>query len=78
MKKKLWVTRDYMGYSVWDKRPSKAYHGGSLFYFGSIYNKHEDMDIYELKKALHGCDVKLEMNQMKRIELTIKAEVKEL
>ena len=78
MKKKLWVSRDYMGYSIWEKRPSKANHGGHPFYHGSIYYVHEDMNEDDFKKALHGCTVKLAMNQLKHIELTITAEVKEI
>jgi hypothetical protein len=74
MKKKLWVSRDKDGYCIWTKKPKMI----NTTYDGDIWGGYQDLDEIDLIQALYGCSVPLKLNQLKRIELTITAEVKEI
>jgi hypothetical protein len=82
MKKKLWVSRDKDGYTLWDDKPifrngiyEETLTATPVKVIGLVY---VDMTEADFKSAFFAFDIKLAMNQLKRIELTIKAEVKEI
>jgi len=79
--RKLWVSRDRDGYNISEQKLTRCKDENCSC--GGIYFNNSDQLLRrgtkaKLKKALYGCNVKLEMNQIKRIELTITAEVIEL
>jgi hypothetical protein len=79
MKKKLWVSRERAGYTIFTLRPTFDEHWKTFYTSkGAIYDDCSDVSYGRFKKSLGGCDVKLKLNECKRIELTINAEVKEI
>jgi hypothetical protein len=83
MKKRLWVSRDRLGYAIWTRKPS--WDKGNMEFGGlGIWHGIDDecdcsyLSASQLKKVLSGNTIKLAMKELKRIELTITAEVKEL
>jgi hypothetical protein len=78
MKKRLWVSRDACGYNVWKRKPILV----NDFFFDGIQIRHiqtrKTLKIDSEFGIVKTTMPTLKLNQLKRIELTIKAEVKEL